>query len=421
MEQAELPYGRACTRFPVMNLSAGTCVRMATAMLLFCWIAAPLPMAAQTLNAELSGQQKRKPAAKPAPAAGPKKKAGPIPREGFTLAEQNLAAIPDIPDARFFADSETDFLRAAPAAPGAWLALSSGGADGAFGAGVLTGLAEAGKRPDFVMVTGVSTGALMAPFVFLGAKYDAALRDAYTTINATDIFELGGKGESFFDTWPLKDLIAKRVTPELLSDVAAEHRRGRRLLVLTSSLDAERPTAWNMGAIAAKGGDKALKLFRDILLAAGSIPGAFPPVLIDVEAGGRKFQEMHADGGLNYQFFIAPASMMTSNATTKIPATDLYVIINTTLTSAFQVIERDTLSILNRGVSVGVKTLTRIMIDQAYAAARRNGIGFHLATIDPKFNAPSRGAFDTDYMKALFDFGFQQGKSGKAFVNEPRN
>jgi Holliday junction resolvasome RuvABC DNA-binding subunit len=112
---------------------------------------------------------------------------------------------------------------------------------------------------------------------------------------------------------------------------------------------------------------------------------------------------------------------LTSNATTKIPATDLYVIINTTLTSAFQVIERDTLSILNRGVSVGVKTLTRIMIDQAYAAARRNGIGFHLATIDPKFNAPSRGAFDTDYMKALFDFGFQQGKSGKAFVNEPRN
>ena len=125
-----------------------------------------------------------------------------------------------------------------------------------------------------------------------------SLRDAYTTITAADIFELGGKGESFFDTWPLRDLIAKRVTPELLNDVAAEHRRGRRLLVVTTNLDAERPVAWNMGAIAAKGGDKALKLFRDILLAASSIPGAFPPVLIEVEAGGRKFQEMHADGGL---------------------------------------------------------------------------------------------------------------------------
>ena len=404
-----------------MNLSAGPGVRMATAMLLFCCMAVPLPAAGQLRDAELSGQQKKKPVAKPAPAAGPKKKAGPIPRESFTADEQNAAVIPDIPDARFFADSEAAFTRALPASPGPWLSLSSGGADGAFGAGVLIGLAEAGKRPDFTMVTGVSTGALMAPFVFLGTKYDGALRDAYTTITAADIFELGGKGESFFDTWPLKDLIAKRVTPELLNDVAAEHRRGRRLLVLTSNLDAERPVAWNMGAIAAKGGDKALKLFRDILLAAGSIPGAFPPVLIDVEAGGHKFQEMHADGGLNYQFFIAPGSMMRSNASARLPATDLYVIINTTLTSNFQVTERDTISILGRGVAVGVKTLTRIMIDQAYAAARRNGIGLHLATIDQKFNAPSRGAFDPDYMKALFDFGFEQGKTGLAFVNEPRN
>ncbi len=146
-----------------------------------------------------------------------------------------------------------------------------------------------------------------------------SLRDAYTTITAADVFELGGKGESFFDTWPLRDLIAKRVTPELLNDVAAEHRRGRRLLVLTTNLDAERPVAWNMGAIAAKGDDKALKLFRDILLAATSIPGAFPPVLIEVEAGSRKFQEMHADGGLNNQFFIAPQSLLLNTSSFRLP------------------------------------------------------------------------------------------------------
>jgi hypothetical protein len=403
-----------------MSSPAGSGVRMATAMLLFWCMAAPSPVAGQMRDDELSSQQK-KPAAKPAPAPGPKKKAGPPPRENFTLAEQNAAAIADIPDARFFADSEADFLRAVPATPGPWLALSSGGDDGAFGAGVLSGLSEIGKRPDFTMVTGVSTGALMAPFVFSGAKYDGPLRDAYTTITAADIFELGGKGESFFDTWPLKDLIAKRVTPELLNDVAAEHRRGRRLLVVTTNLDAARPVAWNMGAIAAKGGEKAVKLFRDILLAASAIPGAFPPVLIDVEAGGRKFQEMHADGGLNYQFFIAPEKLLSSNATFRLPATDLYVVINTRLEPNFGPTGRDTLSILNRGVAVGVKSLTRIMIDQAYAAAKRNGIGFHLATIDPKFNAPSRGAFDPDYMKALFDFGAEQAKAGLAFVNEPRN
>ena len=307
--------------------------------------------------------------------------------------------------------SDADFLRALPATPGPWLALSSGGADGAFGAGVLSGLAEVGKRPDFTMVTGVSTGALMAPFVFLGAKYDTQLRDAYTTITSADIFELGGKGESFFDTWPLRDLIAKRVTPELLNDVAAEHRRGRRLLVVTTNLDAERPTAWNMGAIATKGGDKALKLFRDILLAASAVPGAFPPVLIDVEAGGRKFQEMHADGGLTYQFFIAPASMMQTNSSARLPATDLYVIINTTLASGFAPTDRDTLSILTRGVSIGVKTLTKIMIDQAYAAAKRNGIGFHLATIDPKFYAPSRGCVRSGLHESAFQFRFRAGEN----------
>lgn len=387
---------------------------MATAMLLFCGIVVPLPAAGQMRDTELSSQ-KKKPPAKKTPANSQKKKTGPPPRESFTLAEQNLAAIPDIPDARFFADSEADYLRALPPSPGPWLALSSGGADGAFGAGVVAGLTESGKRPDFTMVTGVSTGALMAPFVFLGTKYDGRLRDAYTTITSADIFELGGKGESFFDTWPLKDLIAKRVTPELLNDIAAEYRRGRRLLVMTTNLDAERPVAWNMGAIAAKGGDKALKLFREILLAATSVPGAFPPVLIDVEAGSHKFQEMHADGGLNNQFFIAPEPLLVSTSGFRLPATELYVVINTKLAPDFQPTERDTISILARGVSVGVKTLTRIMIDQAYAAARRSGIGFHLATIDPKFSAPSRGAFDPDYMKTLFDFGFEQAKSGIAF------
>lgn len=391
---------------------------MATAMLLFCCIALPLPAAGHERDAELSSQ--KKPPAKQAPAAGPKKKAGPPPRERFTLAEQNLAAIPDIPDARFFADSEADYLRALPPTPGPWLALSSGGADGAFGAGVISGLTESGKRPDFTVVTGVSTGALMAPFVFLGAKYDDRLRDAYTTITAADVFELGGKGESFFDTWPLKDLIAKRVTPELLNDIAAEHRRGRRLLVMTTNLDAERPVAWNMGAIAAKGGDKALKLFRDVLLAATSIPGAFPPVLIDVEAGGHKFQEMHADGGLNNQFFVAPESLIANTSSFRLPATELYVVINTRLTPDFQPTERDTISILGRGISVGVRTLTRIMIDQTYAAAKRSGIGFRLAVIDPKFNVPSRGAFDPDYMKALFNFGSEQAKTGLAFRNEPK-
>src|SRR3954471_24788084 len=174
MPSADLPYAQSCSRFYVMSSSFGLHARVATAMLLFCCSVYPLSAGAQISGVELSSQKKLP--AKQAPAAAAQKKAGPPPREKFTLAEQNAAIIPDIPDARFFADSETDFMRAVPATPGPWLALSSGGADGAFGAGIIIGLTETGKRPDFSMVTGVSTGALMAPFVFLGSKYDDRLR-----------------------------------------------------------------------------------------------------------------------------------------------------------------------------------------------------------------------------------------------------
>ena len=220
--------------------------------------------------------------------------------------------------------SRTDFNNALPSQPGPWLILSSGGADGAFGAGLLNGLTASGKRPDYSVVTGVSTGALMAPFAFAGSRYDDALRDAYTKITAGDIFEAGATPESFVNSWPLKDLIVKEITPTLLADIAAEHRRGRRLFVITTDLDAERSVVWNMGAIAAHGGDDALNLFRSVLLASSSIPGAFPPVLIGVEGNGKHFAEMHVDGGVGGQFFVAPAALMASTSDYRLPATQLY-------------------------------------------------------------------------------------------------
>lgn len=355
--------------------------------------------------------QRKKPAKKPAP----KPKPGEFPaRENFTAEEQKAAAIPGMPDARFWSDSVADFKKAIPDNPGPWLVLSSGGGDGAFGAGLLNGWSETGDRPEFSVVTGVSTGALMAPYAFLGPKYDAALKENYTTINAGSIFEAGGKGESFLDTWPLKELIAKLVDENLLAAIAAEHQRGRRLLVLTTNLDAERYVVWNMGAIASRGGEAALKLFRNILLASTSIPGMFPPVLIDVEANGHRFQEMHADGGLGAQFFLAPDAYLASTSAERLPVTDLYVIINTQLDPATSPTERTTINVLGRSISAAVKTATRTAIDRGYAMAKRNNIGFHLATIQ-NFNHAARGAFDPDYMQALFQFGYEKGKQGAGF------
>jgi hypothetical protein len=373
----------------------------------------------------LSAQSKKKAAKKKSkaksgeaerPASG---SAGPLPRTPFTAADQEAAAIPNMPDARFWADSESEYLRALPPKPGPWLILSTGGEDGAFGAGLLSGWSKAGTRPEFSLVTGVSTGALIAPFAFLGSRYDQQLRDAYTTISAVDIFEVGGKGESFLDTWPLHSLIEKRVTPELLKAIAEEHARGRRLFILTTNLDAGRPVAWDIGAIATRGDKQALDLVRKVMIAAISIPGAFPPTFIDVEGNGRKFAEMHVDGGLADQFYVAPNSMLVSTATSRLPATDFYIIANMKLNSDFQLTERTTLSILGRTVSTAIKFVTRNAIDRAYATAKRSGIGFYVAYVDPSFSAPARGAFDPDYMKALYEVGFAKGAGPDPFLREP--
>jgi hypothetical protein len=339
-------------------------------------------------------------------------------RPDFTADDQAVAVIPGIPDARFWADSEKDFLAALPSTPGPWLALSTGGGDGAFGAGLLSGWSESGKRPEFSVVTGVSTGSLMAPYAFVGPSQDSGLKRAYTEYNAGDIFEDTKTPESLVDTWPLKRLIAKEVTPELLAQVAEGYKRGRRLFVATTNLDAHRGVVWNMGAIAAKGDEAALKLFRDILSASTAIPGLFPPVLIDVEANGKKTQEMHADGGLTAQVFVAPESMLNTASTTKLPASELYLIINSRLTAEFAVTERSLIFVLGHAINVGVQTMLRVTIDRAYGAAKRSAVSFNLAYPALAADQQGKGAFDNEFMKGLFEAGVARGRGENPFVKE---
>jgi hypothetical protein len=374
---------------------------------------------AQNSRAQVKATGKTSPA--PPATTAPRQKFPP--RVPFTAADDAVAGVPGMLDVRFWADSPDDFNKALPAGRGPWLVLSTGGADGAFGAGLLNGLSAAGQRPDYAVVTGVSTGALMAPFAFLGARYDTALQAVYTQTSAADIFEVGGTGESFLDTWPLRDLLAKQITPALLADIAVAHAGGRRLFVVTTNLDAGRSIVWNMGAIAAHsvadGGDAAMKLFRAVLLASGSVPGAFPPVFIDVEGNGKRFAEMHVDGGVGGQFFVTPPALMQSTSDYKIPADALYIVINSGLQPEFQVVERSTPTILAQSVSMAIKSDLRLLLDRAFVAAHRSGIGFNVATIPARFNAPRRGAFDPDYMKALYKVGYDQGRSANPFAAEP--
>jgi hypothetical protein len=351
------------------------------------------------------------------PATAPQKAAEPPTRPDLTAAEQDAAIIPNIPDARFWADSEADFTRALPMVSGPWINLSTGGGDGAFGAGLLNGWSESGKRPQFTLVTGVSTGALMAPFVFVGSSMDDRLKRAYTEYNAGDIFEDVKTPESLVDTWPLKRLIAKEVTPELLAAVAEGHKAGRRLFVATTNLDASRGVIWNMGAIAVRGDEAALKLFRDIMLASTAIPGLFPPVLIDVEVTGKPNKEMHADGGLSAQLYTAPETMLNSSSGYKLPATELYVVVNTGLSPEFQMTERSLLGVLGRTISVGVRSMMRVGVDRAAIIAKRSGIPFNIAyPALAQTDQQARGVFDSEFMKWLYELGVTRGRTGTPFV-----
>ena len=345
--------------------------------------------------------------------------AQPPERPQFTAADEAVAQIPGMPDARFFADALPDFQRALPAQAGPWLILSTGGEEGAYGAGFLNGWLQAGNRPQFAVITGVSTGALMATYTFAGPQFAEQLHQVYTTISATDIFEVATTPESLVDTWPLAKMIDKRVTPEMLAAVAAEYKNGRRLFVLTTDLDAGRTVVWNMGAIAAHGDDAALKLFRQVLLAAASIEGMFPPVLITVEANGRQFQEMHGDGGALGPLFFGPEPYLMPGSPLKLPATDLYVIFNGKLTTEFYVTSPTTAGILGRTIGLALKAGGRLQLALAGLAAQKAGIGFHVTYVAEAFDQVGRGLFDPKYMNALYDFGFAKGHSDDRFDKGP--
>jgi predicted acylesterase/phospholipase RssA len=201
------------------------------------------------------------------------------------------------------------------------LALSGGGAEGAFGAGILCGWTRAGARPQFKLVTGISTGALMAPFAFLGSDYDKQLEEVYTTTSSHDIYQPYGPVAillslanlkalpSMADSRPLTRLVDRMIDADVLQKVAREHSKGRRLLIGTTQLDAQRLVIWNMGAIAVSGHPQALELFRKIMVASASIPAVFPPQHFEVEAAGSHFQEMHVDGGTRAQVMLYESSI----------------------------------------------------------------------------------------------------------------
>jgi predicted acylesterase/phospholipase RssA len=314
-----------------------------------------------------------------------------------------------------------------PLPPADMLAISGGADDGAFGAGLIAGWTASGKRPEFKAVTGISTGALIAPFAFLGPRYDPVLEEVYTRISQKDVFKKrsllkGVFSDGMADTTPLYRMIEKHVDPALLQAIAAEYAKGRLLLIGTTNLDSSEPVIWNMTAIAASGDPRALVLFRRVLLASAAIPGAFPPVMIDVTVDGQRYQEMHVDGGAMRQVFAYPPSVELGKLAADIGAVrerHLYVIRNAPMDADWAEVQRRTLTIAGRAVSTliqsqGVGDLYRI-----YAAAQRDGVDFNLAYIPSTFEATRKEQFDTAYMQALFKVGRDAAAAGYPWQKVP--
>jgi len=330
----------------------------------------------------------------------------------------------------FFAMSREETREEFPALFGNqhyYLAISGGGAGGAFGAGLLKGWTEAGNRPEFQLVTGISTGALTAPFAFLGSEYDHVLEEIYTNYSTRDLLKKrkpihAFTGDSMYSTQEFAELIARYYDEEILEALAAEAKKGRVLNIGTTNLDLERPVVWRISAIAASDRPDRLELIHRIILASAAIPVAFPPVPIEVEANGRSYDELHVDGGTSSQVFLYPTTVDWAKVLEKLESPSdpkVFVIRNSRVDPHAVNVNRKLLPIASRSIealirSQGVGDLYRI-----FSMAERDGLEFNLAYIPASFDEMPQELFDPVWMRKLFDLGYEMGKSGSPWKKKP--
>lgn len=373
-----------------------------------------------------------------------------LPRNPVPVEDMHRAEVPGMPPVRARAghldpDFQADLvLSVKQEPPGAFpldaggypvyhaLALSGGGSSGAFGAGILNGWTDAGTRPDFKVVTGISTGALIAPFAFLGPAFDEQLKAVYTTVQTQDILErlnimrILFEGEAFACTTPLEQMIETHFDENFLAAVARAHSLGRRLYVGTTHMDAQTLMVWNMGAIAGSGHPDALQLFQQIVLASSSIPAAFPPVFIEVEVDGQRYDEMHADGGTVTQVFfyegtvdLAAAARAAGHIDRDAYRGTLHIIRNGKLGPEPEQVRRRLPEISGRALSTMIKFAAINDLYRIYLNTTTARLGYRYVAIPDEFEFQADEEFDPREMARLFELGYRLGLEGSAWQETP--
>ena len=326
--------------------------------------------------------------------------------------------------------TDEDFRSKEPAIfekPHAYLAISGGADKGAYGAGLLVGWTKNGTRPEFTMVTGVSTGALIAPFAFLGSDYDKQLQDVFTHTSTKDILKERSfsdyiTNDGITDSAPLKKLIAHYIDNDFVEAIARESKIGRQLSIGTVNLEAGRAVTWNISAIAMSEHPGKVDLIHSILLASASIPIEFSPVMIPVESNGKIYHEMHVDGGVGSQVFLYPEKMDWKKVIKRYKVTgkpEVYVIRNAFIDPGYQTIEHDLISITGRAIDLLIKNQSIGDIYKIYSLCKRDNLHFNLIYMPSTFKESSNEFFDPIYMTKLFKFAENMAIEGVPWKNKP--
>ncbi len=310
------------------------------------------------------------------------------------------------------------------------LALSGGGKYGAFSAGVLKGWTESGTRPEFDLVTGVSTGSIVAVYAFLGSDYDTLLEEFYTTVSTRQILRRKSIlaiafSDSFASSAPLKQLIEKQVNDKLLDDIAAASRTGRRLLIGTTNLDTKRLVVWDLGAIAASDQPNKAKLFRDVILASASVPGEFPPVRLEITVNGKTYTEFHVDGGVTSEVFVRLAHLNVDSEVLRsrarpLAGSNVYAIIAGKTYADSSCVEPKLISILGNSVSALIYAMTQNDLLRIYTLALLTGMKFQYTALRQDFVDDGDALkFEPENLRKLFEEGRRVGQAKEAWFIAP--
>ena len=309
------------------------------------------------------------------------------------------------------------------------LVLSGGGANGAYTAGVLNGWTAAGNRPQFDVVTGISTGALIAPFAFLGSEFDELIKRNYTELHDRDIFTRRWLpalvyADSLADSAPLRMRISNEFTPTVLKRISEAHREGRRLYVGTTDLDTKRLVVWDMGAIAESDDPNKLELFREVLLASASVPGLLPPVEIDINVDGQCHAELHVDGGVAASLFLQPAMLgMSASDPDEAKVRDdlnVYVIVAGQLRLPRRRVQRKLSAVIEESVGGVLQSQMDGDLLKLYLLSRWAGASFALTAV-PRDLAEEASPliFEPSKMQKLFDVGYKHAASTSGWHSAP--